>query len=999
EEVKFDRFTQPRWDGSPLEGKTIVVHAEQGLGDEVLFASCFNDVIAAARKTIITCEPRLLKLFQRSFPRATTYPWTRRRDWSPLPLIEPVDWQIPAGSLPAYFRATAESFPQRSGFLIADQEQVAAWRNRFAALGHGLKVGLSWRAGGKANEGRKRTISLLDWRQILQTPNVDFVNLQYGDISEDAAEVSRELGVTIHDHEEGDPLVDIDGYAAKIAALDLVISVGNAAVHLAGALDVPAWTMLPRVPSWRWMVTGDVCPWYSSVRLFRQPRRTDWQPVLDQITDRLREIAPRATARSSASSIAASIGAVMPLNVAPDAEPIEAPKSQTDRWLDAKDLGTRQPHQVIAMLDEQAEAARAQGNLAEAERLYREILQITPRQMKAHVGLGNVARETGRMDLAIRSLQRALTMFEPHAANHALLVGMLLDVGRNDEGLIHARRAYELEPKLELAKRELNRALKTTGQNALADSPAQPRQSPSPQPSAISETCSRARETAAKGNLDAAIDLLRTAIAKYSAEPQLHVALAEFLMEDQRFDDAAQSLATATRLDPANANAHIRLSLLHEQLGEIDSAIVAARTAVQHAPAHAPATVHLGKLLRQAGAAAEAEMHYRQIVEQLGPSAELCNLLGVALADQQRDAEAIAQFNRAMQINPAYPPAHWNCALAQLRQENFSAGWDEYDWRWRSGQQDRFAKKFSQPIWAGQPLAGKSIIVYGEQGLGDEIIFATCMPDVIRQAKTCILVCDARLERLFRRTFPEAIVLGVARGNEYLWNLPGSLPVDYQSAAGALPRYLRRSADEFPQQSRLLIPDIGVTARFMQQFATQNSGKKIGISWRTSESGPEASRNSIPLSYWKPLFKLPDISWFNLQGGDCRAEVAKAEANFRNAASSENQFDLDSVAGKIAALDLVISVDNTTAHLAAAIGTPTWIALREPANWRWFANRDDSLWYGSVRLFRQERPQQWDKLFQQLRSELLKPTFRLDEKSNRAAPRAPHWSAANAAIM
>ena len=239
EEVKFDKFTQPRWGGSLLAGKTIVVHAEQGLGDEVLFASCFDDVIASAKKTIITCEPRLLKLFQRSFPKATLYPWTRRRDWSPLPLAEPVDWQIPAGSLPAYFRTTAESFPQRNGFLVADREQVAAWRERFAALGTGLKVGLSCCAGGKANEGRKRTISLLDWRQILQAPNVDFINLQYGDISEDAAEIQRELGVTIHDYEEGDPLIDVDGYAAKIAALDLVISVGNAAVHLAGCSTFP----------------------------------------------------------------------------------------------------------------------------------------------------------------------------------------------------------------------------------------------------------------------------------------------------------------------------------------------------------------------------------------------------------------------------------------------------------------------------------------------------------------------------------------------------------------------------------------------------------------------------------------------------------------------------------------------------------------------------------------------------------------------------------------
>jgi Glycosyltransferase family 9 (heptosyltransferase) len=191
-----------------------------------------------------------------------------------------------------------------------------------------------------------------------------------------------------------------------------------------------------------------------------------------------------------------------------------------------------------------------------------------------------------------------------------------------------------------------------------------------------------------------------------------------------------------------------------------------------------------------------------------------------------------------------------------------------------------------------------------------------------------------------------------------------------------------------------------MVAHFAQQFATLGPGKKIGISWRTCEGAREATRRSIPLSFWKPLFELPGINWFNLQAGDCRAELSEAAkfgANFHNVTSTDNQFDLDRLAAKIAALDLVISVDNTTAHIAAAVGTPTWIALPEPADWRWFANRDDSPWYGTVRLFRQDRPQRWEKVFQQFSSELLKPTFRLDEKSNRGAPRAPHWSAARAA--
>ena len=388
EEVKIDQYTQPRWDGSSLAGKTIVVHAEQGIGDEVLFASCFDDVIQQAGKTILVCEPRLKKLFARSFPKAVVYGWARRKNWSPMPLSEAVDFQIPAGSLPLYLRGSAESFPQRERFLTVDAALVDEWKRRLSQDGAGLKVGISWRAGGKATEGRKRTIELLDWRAILTTQGATFVNLQYGDTVDDLAQVQNELGVQILDWEQGDPLVDMDSYAAKIAALDLVISVGNAAVHLAGAVGTPAWTLLPRVPSWRWMVTGDDSPWYSSVKLFRQPRRRQWQEVLEQIAARLNEVAADA-GKLCSSDIAARIRSVRPQNEPPDAAPIESSSIAQEHWLDATELGSRHPLEVIAALQDQADAAVAAKNFREAERLNREILLITPRHLKAqHHGAG-----------------------------------------------------------------------------------------------------------------------------------------------------------------------------------------------------------------------------------------------------------------------------------------------------------------------------------------------------------------------------------------------------------------------------------------------------------------------------------------------------------------------------------------------------------------------------------------------------------------------------------
>ena len=145
-EVFFDRYPQPRWDGSRLAGRTLLVHAEQGVGDEVMFASCYDELIAQAAHCVLICDPRLEKLFARSFPRATVYGYRRVRDWTPRAVERPIDYQIPAGSVPLYLRRGGADFPQRERYLSADSGAVDAWRERYAALGTGLKVGISWRA-------------------------------------------------------------------------------------------------------------------------------------------------------------------------------------------------------------------------------------------------------------------------------------------------------------------------------------------------------------------------------------------------------------------------------------------------------------------------------------------------------------------------------------------------------------------------------------------------------------------------------------------------------------------------------------------------------------------------------------------------------------------------------------------------------------------------------------------------------------------------------------
>ena len=249
----FDDYSQPRWTGDDLRNKTLLIHAEQGIGDEILFASCYPDIIPRAKQTVLVCDPRLKTLFARSFPTTRVIGHRRRVDRKPPDLDAECDVQIPAGSVPQFVRPSTESFPNRKRFLVPDPVARREWLRRFEQLGPGPKIGMSWQAGGQPSERRRRTTPLELWRDVFAIPGVQFVNVQYGDAADDIAAAREQFGVTIHDwpHADrmaADPLVDLDAFAAKVAALDLVISVGNATVHMAGALGVTTWTILPLVP-------------------------------------------------------------------------------------------------------------------------------------------------------------------------------------------------------------------------------------------------------------------------------------------------------------------------------------------------------------------------------------------------------------------------------------------------------------------------------------------------------------------------------------------------------------------------------------------------------------------------------------------------------------------------------------------------------------------------------------------------------------------------------
>jgi Flp pilus assembly protein TadD len=274
-------FPFPRWQGESLARVTLLVYAEQGIGDEILFASCLPEVVAAARHCVIDCAPKLAAIFQRSFPTASV----RSGHQS-----DPVDWarslgvdvQIPAGSLPLHLRREGSGFPAHAGYLRADAGKVVRWRDRLRVLGPGRTLGVSWRGGTPRTRTERRSIRLPELAPVLGLPGFHFVSLQYDrDAAAEVAGFASQFGLHIHHWPEA--ISDLDETAALVTALDGVVSVCTAVVHLAGALGRPAWVMTPLVPEWRYGAQGERMPWYPSVRLVRQVASGDWAPVVDAI--------------------------------------------------------------------------------------------------------------------------------------------------------------------------------------------------------------------------------------------------------------------------------------------------------------------------------------------------------------------------------------------------------------------------------------------------------------------------------------------------------------------------------------------------------------------------------------------------------------------------------------------------------------------------------------------------------------------------------------------
>ncbi len=277
----------PLWRGEPLASGTIAVYGEQGIGDEILYASCYPRLIAAAQGTLIACNDRLEPLFRRSFGAAKVLGLSRAPEWQAS--IDAVQFQVPSGDLMRYYWSGQLPGDAGAAYLRADPEAIACWRERLASLGNGFRVGISWRGGTDRSNRDVRSLDTGDLGPLLQLSGIHWVSLQYDSNETELQAIRAEHGCQLHHWQ--DAIDDYDQTAALVASLDLVISVATSVVHLAGALGQTVWVLVNAAPRWCYMHRGVRLPWYASAQAFRQPRLGDWATPVAECALTLRNYA------------------------------------------------------------------------------------------------------------------------------------------------------------------------------------------------------------------------------------------------------------------------------------------------------------------------------------------------------------------------------------------------------------------------------------------------------------------------------------------------------------------------------------------------------------------------------------------------------------------------------------------------------------------------------------------------------------------------------------
>jgi len=343
--------------------------------------------------------------------------------------------------------------------------------------------------------------------------------------------------------------------------------------------------------------------------------------------------------------------------------------------------------------------------------------------------------------------------------------------------------------------------------------------------------------------------------------------------------------------------------------------------------------------------------------------------LAASLEQVGRYEQSFEHYNKVLQQLPQHANTHNNLALQMLRLKQFASGWPHYEWRWQSTLQ-KDQQLFNIPRWQGEPLEGKKLLVWAEQGIGDHIMFASMLPDLLALGGTLHFETYTRLAPILQRSFSKAHFIqreqaGTLQGETQMLYRQSWPQSDFQIPMGSLGQLLRPNLAAFAHQGPYLQADLQASQSKQEEYNRLFPGKKlIGLSWRGGiDTSNDMQSRRISMTELARLASLEHVQFINLQYGDTLAERIEAQSlglYIHHDESVNPLADMDAQASQLLALDSVLSIDNTTVHLAGALGVPTYVLLQLNPNWRWGLEEGPSYWYPSVYLIRNREIGRWE---------------------------------------
>ena len=652
-----------------------------------------------------------------------------------------------------------------------------------------------------------------------------------------------------------------------------------------------------------------------------------------------------------------------------------------------------------APLAEQIERARALHQQREhdaAATLYRGILEAYPGSAEAHYRFGNLLKDQGALDEALAHYDRAVALKSDYAhawCNRAVVLGFMK---RLPDSVASYDRALAIDPEDAIA--HCNRAMllvaldnkdaALAGFDAAIARDARNFSAHSGRGGLLQE---RKQWTAAIAAYDQAIALnpadaathynrgtvlkelkqFTAALGSYdraiASNPEFaraHAVRAEVLQEMGQFAAALESYDRAIELDARDATTcNNRAVLLHRML-RFEEALAGYDQSVASKPDYAEAWFNRGALLADLDDLEAALASYYRAIATRPNYADAYVNGGIALEKLGRTSAARASYEQSIAINYDLPEAHFNLALAALTLGDYATGWTEYEWRWRAVGGPIFREKrvFEQPLWLGRDdIAGKTLLLYGEQGLGDSLLFCRYVECVAKLGPRILLEVPPPLVKLCR-TLP-----GVAQVIPYGSPLP---EFDLQCPLMSLPLAFKTTLETIPAKVGYLRSDASKIDDWRNRLGPKIK-PRVGLTWSGNQAAGTNRKRHFALSSLVPYLP-PDVDYFCLQTDILAADQETLEKTPGILQFKDSLRDFTDTAALCECMDLVISVDTSVAHMSGALGKKTWILLAFAADWRWLTDREDSPWYPTLRLFRQNSLGDWAGVFERVAAELRK---------------------------